>query len=575
MSMLSEGANDERSKESVVEAIIQAAYERAATFESSDLSSFCHKSDIENCLAEAYDRVAAEASSPTAIMMSSRATTPPVNDGLSPSAPSPYPPGSDKVHIDWSEHYDRPESLDEIIDVDRFASRHCSSSKRRSKNTTTVGAAADRAYAVAQYYQRKLSSSTGVDTVDPESATADANYNVSNNDPIIYVSNHSLHSMSTLGTMGLFATQYSNERSAVKKVKSFTTNQEGDHTQQSIVLDHAINEERSVKKPPTPPPPTPPLKSNNERSVKKVQSYTTNQEEDHTEQQSISLDHAINERGELPSAFAPPPPPTPPLKRRTSAAETSAPEWQHRLSLANSKQDRKVFEQNLLALNQVSKNSRPMTKLSPIPQCPYVVEGATPGVADTPLTYHVSSLPHQQHNKQPHNSSRLIPTHLQVQPHLESVTSSAAARQTMKDNVQSLTSSTALQVSDIDIQLTAKSSGKTRSHTGQLPPLPMKTPQHTTTSASRQAVSSENKHSSSETNLRKVAIRRDDTVNGNLGKSWPVGGRSQEQHQLLMKDNDEINLSRVAVGQDPIGENLSKSWPAGGRSPTRGGRGGR
>jgi hypothetical protein len=35
-----------------------------------------------------------------------------------------------------------------------------------------------------------------------------------------------------------------------------------------------------------------------------------------------------------------------------------------------------------------------------------------------------------------------------------------------------------------------------------------------------------------------------------------------------MKDDDEINLNRVAVRQDTVNENFSKSWPAGGRSPT-------
>jgi hypothetical protein len=142
----------------------------------------------------------------------------------------------------------------------------------------------------------------------------------------------------------------------------------------------------------------------------------------------------------------------------------------------------------------------------------------------------------------------------------------------MKDNIQSLTSSTAPQkMNDIDIQLTAKSSGKTRSHTGQLPPLPINAQQATpTTSARRRVVSSENKHSSSETNLRKVAVRREVTGNRNLGKSWPVSGsRSHVQYQL-MKDNDEINLNKVAVRQDTVDENFSKSWPAGGRLPTGG-----
>ena len=102
-----------------------------------------------------------------------------------------------------------------IIDVDRFASRQ---GRRRSSNEEAT-----------QYYK----SSADVDAaVDPESATAAdaADYDDDNSDPIIYVSNnHSLHSMSTLGTMGLFTAQYySNEGSAKKEGKSsFTTNQGG------------------------------------------------------------------------------------------------------------------------------------------------------------------------------------------------------------------------------------------------------------------------------------------------------------------------------------------------------------
>ena len=117
--------------------------------------------DIENCLAEVYS---------SATTRLSREATPPVNYGLSSSAPSSYPPRSDKVHIDWSEHYyDRQESHDEIIDnVGRFASRH--SIQRLNKNKTTIGAA-DRAYVVAEYYKPKLlsSSAVDVDTVDTPS----------------------------------------------------------------------------------------------------------------------------------------------------------------------------------------------------------------------------------------------------------------------------------------------------------------------------------------------------------------------------------------------------------------------
>jgi hypothetical protein len=276
--------------------------------------------------------------------------------------------------------------------------------------------------------------------------------------------------------MGLFATQYSNERSA-KKRKSFTTNQEGEHTKQSIVLDHAINE-RSAN-PPTPPPPS-----------------------------------------------------TPPLK-----LQKGAPEWQQRSSLP-SRQDRKVFEQNLLALNQASKKYPTRTKLSPIPQSPYVVEGATP-VVDTPLTYTDSSTPTPQH-KQPVSCSR---------PR-EELAWQDRDRKVFEQNV------------------TALNQASTNPRTKLSPPLPYKAK---ATTVSRDALSG-NKHSSSEINLTStVAIRRDPKFN--LGKSWPVGGRShQEQHQL-MKDDDEINLSRVAIRQDTVDyENFSKSWPAGGggRSPTGG-----
>jgi hypothetical protein len=54
------------------------------------------------------------------------------------------------VHIDWSEHYDRLSSHDEIIDdVDQFASSH--SIQRSNKNTTMIGAA-DPLSLVAEYY---------------------------------------------------------------------------------------------------------------------------------------------------------------------------------------------------------------------------------------------------------------------------------------------------------------------------------------------------------------------------------------------------------------------------------------
>ena len=207
-----------------VAAVIRDAYQRAhATFESSDCRSDDASvidrqgSDIEKCLAEVY------------------------RDLLRQRQPSSYyPPGSSDgaVHnIDRSEHYhdddgSRATGDEMIIDVDRFASRQ---GRRRSSNEEAT-----------QYYK----SSADVDAVDPESATAAdaADYDDDNSDPIIYVSNnHSLHSMSTLGTMGLFTTQYyGNEGSAKKEGKSsFTTNQGGEHhtEQQSIaLLDRAIND---------------------------------------------------------------------------------------------------------------------------------------------------------------------------------------------------------------------------------------------------------------------------------------------------------------------------------------------
>jgi len=104
-------------------------------------------------------------------------------------------------------------------------------------------------------------------------------------------------------------------------------------------------------------------------------------------------------------------------------------------------------------------------------------------------------------------------------------------------------------MNDIDIRLTAKSSRKTRVHTGQLPPLPIGA---RVTSPSRRAISDnsdlelnpvrglEKKHNYSETNLRSTVARRQASEN----LSRPAGGRSQEQHQL-MKDDDEINFRQL------------------------------
>ena len=125
-------------------------------------------------------------------------------------------------------------------------------------------------------------------------------------------------------------------------------------------------------------------------------------------------------------------------------------------------------------------------------------------------------------------------------------------------------------MNDIDIRLTAKSSRKTRVHTGQLPPLPIGA---RVTSPSRRAISDnsdlelnpvrglEKKHNYSETNLRSTVARRQASEN----LSWPAGGRSQEQHQL-MKDDDEINFRQVTVDENYYG----KSWPADGGLPTGG-----
>jgi hypothetical protein len=459
-----------------------------------------------------------------------------------------------------------------IIDVDRLASRQ---GRRRSSNEGAT-----------QYYK----SSADVDAaVDPEGATADAaDYDDDNSDPIIYVSNnHSLHSMSTLGTMGLFTAQYGNEGSAKKEGKSFTTNQGGEHhTEQSIeLLDRAINE-RSMKDLSISTLGTMGFK---EIRVKKtVDPFTASEH---------PLDHgAISTEGR---SAKEPPSPRPPLEQPlTRQTNTPLTDQTHRLRSSSSSSsssakhpgegspavthdsqreesswhDRKAFQHNLKALKQVppqpppppsklpltrrasapiewqqqqqqrSTLTRTKKKLSPIPQSPYVVEGEST----------------------PSESSRRDVSSPKPPPAPPLSSSPPAPRKMI----------------DIDIHLTAKSSGKTRVHTGLMPPLPIKAPprHHATTRASCRAVSSsENKHVGSllETNLRKkvVAVRRDTTVNGNLGKSWPVGGRShQEQQHQLMMDYDEINLSRVAIRQDTVDyENFSKSWPAGGgggRPPT-------
>ena len=121
-----------------------------------------------------------------------------------------------------------------IIDVDRFASRH---SRRNYKRN----------------FSSWSSSSADVDAVDPDSATADADYD-DHNDPIIYVTNHSHQSMSTLGTMGF-------KEIRVKKTVDPSTASEHPTNQHSrVLLDHGAisSEERSAKKPPLPPPPPPP-----------------------------------------------------------------------------------------------------------------------------------------------------------------------------------------------------------------------------------------------------------------------------------------------------------------------------
>lgn len=479
------------SNDDEVQAIINAAYQRVAVFES-DCSN-ADQCDIEKYLAEVY-----AASNNTANKKSSRDTPPPPKHHPHSSS---YPPGSDKVHVDWSEHYDRQESLDEIIDVDRFASRH--SILRSNKNTTTIGAAG-RAYLDAEYYQQKLSA-TADRPVNSDRADNTTDYNENSDcDPIIYLSKHSLLSISTLGTEGF-------KSSAKKTVDPFTTSmQERElehHTDQHsrVLEDHAISNESSAIKPPTPPFPARPLKrqmitppERNQRlsssSVKhpgEGRPAVTNKEL--AWQDRTAFEHYLN-------VFKAPPS-KPPLTRRASAPI----EWQQRVSSTR-------------------------TKLSTIPQSPYVVEGATPSND---------------------NSPRVISPKPPGPPPFSSSSPPAAQK-----------------MDDIDIRLTAKSSGKTRVHTGHISPLPINVQQQATTGTSR-AVSLENKHSSSVTNLRKVAVRRN-TVNGNLSKSWHVGGRSHEQHQL-MKDHDEINLSRVALRQDTIDENyFGKSWPADGRLPTGG-----
>jgi len=335
-----------------VEAIIEAAYQRAATFDESDCccSNAVDRSDVEKCLAEVYHAHAAS--------RSSREATPPSSSKDDFRHSSSYPPGSDGVHVDWSEHYDRRESLDEIviIDVDRFASRR--SIQRSNENTTTIGAA-DRAYLDVGYYRRKLSSSSALATVDrPVNSddrannTTDYNEHSSYHHPIIYVSKHSLPSISTLGTEGF-------KSSATKTVDPFATStqeQEGEDQptdQHSRVLEgHAIGNERSAKKPPTPPRPlkrqtsTPPERNQrlSSSSVKHpgegrptVVTHDRQPEELSSWQDRTAFERHLK-------ALKHAPPSKPPSTRRASAPI----EWQQR-------------------------SSSTRTKLSPISQSPYVV----------------------------------------------------------------------------------------------------------------------------------------------------------------------------------------------------------
>ena len=289
---------------------------------------------------------------------SSREATPPSSSKDDFRHSSSYPPGSDGVHVDWSEHYDRRESLDEIviIDVDRFASRR--SIQRSNENTTTIGAA-DRAYLDVGYYRRKLSSSSALATVDrPVNSddrannTTDYNEHSSYHHPIIYVSKHSLPSISTLGTEGF-------KSSATKTVDPFATStqeQEGEDQptdQHSRVLEgHAIGNERSAKKPPTPPRPlkrqtsTPPERNQrlSSSSVKHpgegrptVVTHDRQPEELSSWQDRTAFERHLK-------ALKHAPPSKPPSTRRASAPI----EWQQR-------------------------SSSTRTKLSPISQSPYVV----------------------------------------------------------------------------------------------------------------------------------------------------------------------------------------------------------
>jgi hypothetical protein len=181
------------------------------------------------------------------------------------------------VHIDWSENYydhrQESSSHDEIIiDVGRFASHSIQRQRSSNKNTSTIGTAADReASLVAKYcHKPKVSSSSAVmdvDTVvipvnsaDSANKTSDYNENSSSDcDPVIYVSNHSFLSISTLGTLGF-------KSSAAKKtaVDPFTASkqQEGEHhtTNLSTLLDGNVERSAEKKPPLTHPPPARPIK---------------------------------------------------------------------------------------------------------------------------------------------------------------------------------------------------------------------------------------------------------------------------------------------------------------------------
>jgi len=519
-----------------VAAIIQDAHQRAhATFESSDCRSndaaVIDPSDIEKCLAEVYHAHAAS--------RSSREAPPPPpssskEDYLLRQQPSSCPPGSsERVHIDWSEHYyddrqgGRAATGDEmIIDVDRFASRHGKRGRWRREDRDDRKVFEQNAMALNQ-------ASTNPRTIRLEESDHSSPHSA------IYVSsNHSPLSISTLGTMGF------KEIGVKKTVDPFTAPEHPTNQHSRVLLDHgAISSEersaRSAKKPPTPPPPPPPLAQPLKRQTStpltdqtthrlgSSSSSSSSSSAKHPGEGRPAVTHD-SQREELSwhdrkafkhnlKALKQVPPPPPPSLKLPLTRRASAPiEWQQQQQQ-----------------QQRSTSTRTKNKLSPIPQSPYVVEGEST----------------------PSDSCRRAVSSPKPPP----LSSSPPAPQML---------------SDIDIHLTAKSSEKTRVHTGLMPPLPIKAPpprHHATTNASCRAVSSseENKHGSLETNLRKNT-----TVNGNLGKSWPVGGRShQEQQHQLMNDDDEINLSRVAIRQDTVDyyENFSKSWPAGGgggRSPT-------